>query len=86
MRSKHEIYVPCLKKMPNARSPASACYCANLSGYRLTSPRVRLDARSLLINIDREFSQALKVNEANKYYLTRNGDPFPRQWAPTAAA
>lgn len=45
-----------------------------------------LISNDLLINIDREFSKALKVNEANKYYLTGHAELFPRQTAQAAAA
>lgn len=44
-----------------------------------------LISSGLLINIDREFSRTLKVNEANKYYLTGNRDLFPRELTPAAA-
>jgi hypothetical protein len=36
-----------------------------------------LNASGLLINIDREYSRTLNVNEANKYYLTGHHDLVP---------
>ena len=64
---------PCRTKSEPTRRTHGACPSpvAALSGQR--------------INIDREFIQTLKVNEANKYYLTKNGDLFPREPAPAAA-
>ena len=45
-----------------------------------------LNASGLLINIDREYSRTLKVNEANKYYLTGHCDLVPRRPAQPAEA
>lgn len=38
-----------------------------------------LNANGLLINMDREYSRTLKVNEANRYYLTGHRRLVPRR-------
>ena len=45
-----------------------------------------LNASGLLINIDREYSRTLKVNEVNKYYVTGHRDLVQRRQAQPAEA
>jgi hypothetical protein len=96
LRSKHELHALKLYLyLAAVRSNASAFTMASYETIHERSGIPERDIRralallissGLLINIDREFSQALKVNEANKYYLTGHADLFLGQQAATAAA
>lgn len=96
LRSKHELHA--LKLYLYLAAVRSNADPYTMASYETIHERTGIPERDirralallissgLLINIDREFSQALKVNEANKYYLTGHADLFPRQTAPAAAA
>ncbi|WP_295521767.1 hypothetical protein [uncultured Pseudacidovorax sp.] len=96
LRSKHELHA--LKLYLYLAAVRSNAVAYTMAAYETIHARTGIPERDirraisllissgLLINIDREFSRTLKVNEANKYYLTGNGDLFPRETVPAAAA
>ena len=95
LRSKHELHA--LKLYLYLAAVRSNANPFTMASYEMIHERINIPERDirralsllissgLLINIDREFSHALKVNEANKYYLTGNGDLFLRPPPPAAA-
>lgn len=95
LRSKHELhalklYLYFAAVRPNNQTFSMAAYETIHDRTGVPERDIRralslLISSGLLVNIDREFSRTLKVNEANKYYLNGSTDFFPRQ-RPVAAA
>lgn len=89
LRSKHELHA--LKLYLYLASVRSNIFPYTMASYETIRDRINIPERDirralallissgLLSNIDREFSRTLKVNEANKYYLTGHADLLPRQ-------
>lgn len=95
LRSKHELhalklYLYLAAARPNADGFTMVSFERIHERTGISERDIRravslLISSGLLINVDREFSRTLKVNEANKYYLTGHFDLMPRE-AVTAAA
>lgn len=95
LRSKHElhalkIYIYLAAVRSNADPFTMASYETIHQRTGIPERDIRralalLISSGLIVNIDREFSRTLKVNEANKYYLTGNLD-LVRQAASPASA
>ncbi len=96
MRTKHELhamklYLYLAAVRPNISESTMVSYETIHQRTGVPENDIRrainvLNASGLLINIDREYSRTLKVNEANKYYLTGHRDMVPRRPAQPAQA
>lgn len=94
MRTKHELhamklYLYLAAVRPNVSESTMASYERIHERTGVPENDIRrainvLNASGLLINIDREYSRTLKVNEANKYYLTGHYELVPRRQAAKA--
>jgi len=94
MRTKHELhamklYLYLAAVRPNVSESTMVSYETIHQRIGVPENDIRrainvLNASGLLINIDREYSRTLKVNEANKYHLTGHHDLVPRRLAPAA--
>lgn len=95
LRSKHELhamklylYLAASRPNPNAFTMVSYERIHERTGIAERDIRRAISiliGSGLLINVDREFSRQLRVNEANKYYLTGHFELFPRAAATQAA-
>lgn len=96
MRTKHELhamklYLYLAAVRPNISESTMVSYETIHQRTGVPENDIRrainvLNASGLLLNIDREYSRTLKVNEANKYYLTGHRDLVTRRPAQPAEA